>query len=81
MHVVFLANIVLFLSNIIIDRQGKVQYSKYRLDHGSQVCNSNSEEFPFYTSKNPEGQASGVFACVSYIIISTLSSPVSQRRG
>lgn len=66
MHVVFLANIVLFLSNIIIDRQGKVQYSKYRLDHGSQVCNSNSEEFPFYTAKTPKVLSFGVFAVTVY---------------
>lgn len=39
-----------------------MRYIKYRLDHGSQVGNSNSEEFPFYTGKNPEGIASGVFA-------------------
>lgn len=39
-----------------------MRYIVYRLDHGSQVGNSNSEEFPFYTSKNPEGKASGVFA-------------------
>lgn len=32
---------------------------------GSQVGNSNSEEFPFYTSKNPEGRTSGVFAVQS----------------
>ncbi len=56
------ANIVLFLSNIIIDHPGETRYIDYRLDLGSQVGNSNSEEFPFYTSKNPEGRTSGVFA-------------------
>lgn len=39
-----------------------MHYIDYRLDIGSQVGNSNSEEFPFYTSKNPEGRTSGVFA-------------------
>lgn len=39
-----------------------MRYIDYRLDHGSQVGNSNSEEFPFYTSKNPAGIAFGVFA-------------------
>lgn len=49
------ANIVLFFHNIIIDPKEKTRYINYRLDYGSQVGNSNSEEFPFYTSKNPEG--------------------------
>lgn len=44
-----------------------MHYIKYRLDLGSQVGNSNSEEFPFYTSKNPGGRTSGVFAV--YLIL------------
>lgn len=44
-----------------------MHYIKYRLDFGSQVGNSNSEEFPFYTSKNPGGRTSGVFAV--YLIL------------
>lgn len=45
----------------------KTRYISYRLDHGSQVGNSNSEEFPFYTSKSPEGQTSGVFAVQTHM--------------
>lgn len=54
---------MLFFCNIIIDWLIEMRYIGYRLDHGSQVGNSNSEEFPFYTSKNPEGLTSGVLAC------------------
>lgn len=46
---------------------GEMHYIEYRLDLGSQVGNSNSEEFPFYTSKNPEGRTSGLFAV--YLIL------------
>ena len=77
---ILLANIVLFFWNIIIDLSKEMRYIDYRLDHGSQVGNSNSEEFPFYTSKNPGGMAFGVLAVCGDAYDILLSTSV-QRNG
>lgn len=50
-----------------------MNYINYRLDFGSQVGNSNSEEFPFYTSKNPEGKPPGFLLVHS--LMSSLTNP------
>lgn len=59
-----------------------MHYIEYRLDLGSQVGNSNSEEFPFYTSKNPEGRTSGVFAmhtCYLFTYFSVFAGFTTNR--
>lgn len=55
----------------------KTRYISYRLDHGSQVGNSNSEEFPFYTAKTPKANTFGVFVALYFISFISLLCTVS----
>ena len=58
-----------------------MHYIEYRLDLGSQVGNSNSEEFPFYTSKTPGGSTFGGLAMRRYVYGSLPSARVPRRRA
>ena len=76
------ANIVLFLCNIIVDGVEKRYYSIIRLDprKSSRVI-AIPEEFPFYTSENPEGKPFEVFACPQNILLPVLFQHQNRISG